>query len=264
MFNWEVPILSIEIIEENNISSEPGLFLPPVVYEVRGIGRSILGTVAAVVFLLVSLGLLFFDFLAGAVLLPISVFVLVAQAVGFKKSKALYGGYGLKFKKCVYLLVAVLLAVLAVLDEFKLTNELLWKASKLLDSVTDIIPKPLNEYANTVFSGADTVAACLAIGFLCLGLSFGSLNRSSLKNLPFTKTVFLSSAVNLLSAFVLVFKGLKALNLVIPCRCPIDPRVAYPTAGLYFAFAVVILLFAVHLLIIYIRMRKVKNAVLKA
>ena len=263
MFNWEVPILSIEIIEENNISSEPGLFLPPVVYEVRGIGRSILGTVAAVVFLLVSLGLLFYDFLAGVLLLPISIFVLIAQTVGIKKSKALYGGYGLKFKRCVYLLVAVLLAVFAVLDEFKLTNELLWKASKLLDSVTDIIPKPLNEYANTVFSGADTVAACLAVGFLCVGLSFGSLNRSRLKNLPFTKTVFLSSAVNLLSAFVLAFKGLKALNLVIPCRCPIDPRVAYPTAGLYFAFAVVILLFAVHLLIIYIRMRKVKNAVLK-
>ena len=82
--------MSIEIIEENNISSEPALFLPPVVYEVRGIGRSVLGLVAAAVFVLASLGLLFFDFLAGAVLLPISVFVLVAQAVGFKKSKALY------------------------------------------------------------------------------------------------------------------------------------------------------------------------------
>ena len=256
--------MSIEIVEESNTLKPSGEFLPPVVSTVRGLGRSALGIITAVVFVLFSLGILYFDFLAGIVFLPIGILLLISQAVGFKKSKALYGGYGLKFKKCVYLLVAVLLAVFAVLDEFKVTNELLWKAHELLDGVTDIIPKPLNEYANTVFSGTDAVAACLAVGCLCLGLSFGSLSRSKHKNLPFTKTVFLSSLVNLLLAFVLVFKGLRALNLVIPCRCPIDPKVAYPTAGLYFAFAVVMLLFAVHLLIIYNRMRKVKNAVLKA
>ena len=261
---WEVLWLSIEIVEESNTLRPSGEFLPPVVSTVRNLGRSALGIIASAVFVLFSLGILYFDLLAGIIFLPIGILLLISQAVGFKRSKELYGGYGLGFKKAAFIISAVIFAAVALLDEFKLTNELLWKAHELLDGVTDIIPKPLNEYANTVFSGTDTVAACLAVGCLCLGLSFGSLSRSKHKNLPFTKTVFLSSLVNLLLAFVLVFKGLRALNLVIPCRCPIDPKVAYPTAGLYFAFAVVMLLFAVYLFVVYIRMRKVKNAVLKA
>lgn len=256
--------MGIEFVEETNTLKASGEFLPPVVSTVRNLGRSALGIIATVFFLVASTGLFFFDFLAGAVFLPVSIFVLIAQTVGFKKSRGLHGGYGLGFKKSAFVISAVILVVFALMDKFIVTSNLLQKFSKLLDGIADIVPAPLNGYANTAFSGVHTVAACLAVGCLCLGLSFGSLNRSKRKNLPFTKTAFLSSVVNLLLACVLVYKGLRVLNLVIPCKCPIDPTVAYPAAALYFTFAVVMLLFAVHLLIVYIKMRKVKNAVLKA
>ena len=57
-------ILNIEIVEESNTLKPSGEFLPPVVSTVRNLGRSALGIIAAVVFVLFSLGILYFDFLA--------------------------------------------------------------------------------------------------------------------------------------------------------------------------------------------------------
>ena len=183
--------MNIEIVEESNTLKPSGEFLPPVVSTVRNLGRSALGIIAAVVFVLFSLGILYFDFLAGIVFLPTGILLIIAQAVGLRKSKGLHGGYGLGFKKVAFIISAVIFAAFALMDRFAATSNLLEKLSKQLDGIADLIPAPLGNLANMGFDGTFTVAACLAVGCLCLGLSFGSLSRSKHKNLPFTKTVFL-------------------------------------------------------------------------
>ncbi len=256
--------MSIEFVEENNVSIGQGDFLPPVVATVRRSGRGVFNIVAVAFFVLASLALFVYDFVAGIFFIPVSLFLLVSWLVNFKKSKAIHSCYGLRFQRTAYLITAALLAVFPLLDEIEFTNRLLWELSSVLDGLTKLVPEQYRDMVNTVFSGSDTVAACLAVGCLCTALSFSSLNRSRCKNLPFTKTVFLSVVVNSVCGVLLVLAGLKTLNILAPTRCCIDAAKHYPEAILYFAFATVLFLFAVRLLLIYIKMRKVKNAVLKA
>ena len=263
----EVLILSVEIIEEIKgveVSKPDHDFLPPAVSAVRFAGRNVFNIICAGFLLLASLALFIYDFVAGTLVFAIGLLLLASWIVNFKKSKNPNGGFGLSFQRLAYFISAVLLAVISQLDEFTVTNRLLIRFSELLCRLSSFVPEQFETFVNRVFNGADTVALCLAFGCLCTALSFGSLNRSRRKNLPYTKTLFLSSIVTSLLGVFLALKGLKELNLIIPCRCPIDPKTAWPNAILFFAFAIVLLLFAVRLLIIYIRMRKVKNAVLKA
>ncbi len=264
--------MSIEIIEdideakteEVEVKILQNSFLPPVVSTVKLSGRSIFNIICVGFLILSSLALFVYDFVAGVFAFAIGILLLVSWFVNFKKSNDLNGSFGLNFQRWSYLIAAVLLAVISQLDEFSVTNHILINFSKILNWLKNLVPVQYGDFVNQGFKGTHTVAVCLAFGCLCTALSFGSLNRSRRKNLPYTKTLLLSSVVNSLLGVFLVLKGLKELNLIIPCRCPTNPKIAWPNTILFFAFAIVLLLFAVRLLIIYIKMRKVKNAVLKA
>lgn len=254
----------IEDVEEVEVSEIQNNFLPPVISTVRRAGKGAFNIICATFWLFVSLALFVWDFVAGAFVFAVGVLLLISGIVNFKKSNNSLGGFGLSVQRWMHLAAAVLLALVSQFDKFQPTKEVLLQASELLGGLKAFVPEQYGEFVNQTFSGFPIVAGCLALGCLCTALSFGSLNRSRRKNLPFTKTLFVSSAVNLLLGLFLVAKGLKEVNIIIPCRCPIDPKTAWPNAILLFAFAVVLLLFAVRLFIIYIKMRKVRNAVLKA
>lgn len=254
----------IEDIEETEVVKPENNFLPPVVLAVRRSGRSVFNTICMGFYLLAGLALFVYDFVAGTFVLATGILLLISWLVNFKKSNNIASGFGLSLQRWAYLISALLLALVSQLDEFQFTNNLLVRFWNLLGGLETFVPKQYGEFVNEVFDGSDTVAVCLGLGCLCTALSFGSLTRSKRKNLPFTKTLFLSSVVNSLLGVFLVVMGLMELNLVIPCRCPVGQKTALPNAILYFAFGAVLLLFAVRLLIIYIKMRKVRNAVFKA
>ena len=259
--------MSIEIIEEVEIVEAPKIknnFLPPVVSAVRLAGRSVFNIICVGFLLLTGLALFVYDFVAGVFILATDLLLLASWIVNFKKSNDIKGNFGLGFQRWLYLISAVLLAAISQLDEFPITNRVLIELSELLGGLKSFVPEQYRTFVNQVFNGTDTVAVCLGLGCLCTALSFGSLNRSRRKNLPFTKTLFLSIIVNSLLGVFLALNGLTELNFIIPCRCPVDPNTAWSNAILFFAFAMVLWLFAVRLLIIYIKMRKVRNAVLKA
>lgn len=249
--------MSIELITENNTAAD-GLFMPPVVREVKRRGKSPLGIVTLCVLVLAAVGLAVCDFTAGVFLLPVCFALLVSGIVGFVRSGNGRGDFGLKFQTAVYLVSAVIMALFIALRRIDYTASLLSKLSEPFKSFTDTLPKPFNDTINRGFDGAEAVSFALAVCFLCMALSFGALARAKRKNLPFAKCHFIVFLVQLGSAAWIVYLGFREL------LSTSSELTGYINAALYFAFSVCLLLQAVRLLITFIKLRKVSNAVFKA
>ena len=260
-------ILSIEIIEENDTSYDRGTFLPPVVYEVRRCSRSVSGIVTSSILALVSPALCICGLSVGLPVFILGVVLLIAETIGFVQAKSIKGGFGLTLKRNAYLLAGALLTALAV---FSKTSELYYEYLDLLEplySFASELPSPFHHIVGVGFTGEFVIFASLGVSFLAVGLSYGSLNRSRCKNLPFSKTVFFSVLVDLLTSAVLVCDGLARLH-IIPSNYIYEDWAQslvisrYCDAAICFGLGIAVGALAVRLLIVYIRMRKVKNAVL--
>ncbi len=259
--------MNVEIIEEVETAENQNNFLPPVICAVRKSGRSILGLIWAVLFFVLSLFAGIFLPRACVFVIPSAILLLFSNIISFKKSGRLYGGYGLNFQSAAYIISAVFMFSYAVLEHLTKNGTLTLPKLLFWDYIRETVSSVLvnlADYVQGYHGNFSIIAAVVGLCLLCAGLTFGSLKHSKAKNLAFTKTLFWSAVANFGSFAFVCANGLKELNILIPCKCPLDLKTALPNAILLFAIATVLLLLAVRLLIIYIRMRKVKNAVLKA
>ncbi len=261
--------MGIKIYEETMNSCTNGTFLPPTVYEVRRFGRSVLSLVTACLFTLAALLISAHEFVLGFFVIPSALLVLFATLFGFKASGKLNGGYGISLQAWCYLASAVILLAYAILYQIDSTRYLLDRISLLLDRFSTALPEPFDNIINSVVSNFDMLSAMTAICFLSIALSFGVLDRSRCKNIPCTKLLFLSVLVNSGFGAWFIHDTLERLHLIPSNYIYEDWTLGmeisrYCDAAISLLLAAVLMLFAVRLLIIYIRMRKVKNAVLKA
>lgn len=261
--------MSIEFVEEAVTCKTSGEFLPPVVSSVRRSGRSAFAIVTNIAFLLVATVLCACGLSVGLPLFFIATVLLFAEIIGFVKSKGVLGGYGLDFRRNAYLFAAVLCFGLAVFSESR--EPYYWYCDMLepLFGFAKDLPKPFCNIISVGFLGEFIVCAALGVAIFTVGLSYGSLKRSKSKNLPFSKTLLFSVLANILASALLVCDGLERLYVLPSTYIYEDWDEAlklsrYCDVGIDFLFAAVILLWAIRLLITYIRMRKVKNAVLQA
>lgn len=261
--------MGIEFVEEASTSCASGEFLPPVITAIRCSGRSAFSIVISVAFLLVATALCACGLSVGLPLFLIATFLLVAEIIGFIKSKGVTGGYGLGFRRNAYIFTAVLCFGFAVFIE---SREPYYWYCDMLEPLFDFakdLPKPFCNIMKVGFLGEFIVCAALGVALFTVGLSYGSLKRSKAKNLPFSKTLLFSVFANILASALLVCDGLERLYILPSTYKYNDWDEAlklsrYCDVGIDFLLAAVVLLWTIRLLITFIRMRKVKNAVLKA
>ncbi len=263
--------MSIEIIEEteNAKATKPASnFLPPTVFEVRRIGRSVFGIIINIALLFISAALCVCGLSIGAPVFLLVCALLTVEIIGFVKSKGAIGGYGLTLRRNTYIIAAVLLFGLAVFSESYEPYYWYCAALEPLFEFSKELPKPFCDIFGIGFMGEFFVCTALGVTLLAIGLSYGSLNRSKHKNTPLSKAAFCSFALSLLATAVLVCDGLERLN-ILPSGYKYEGWTQslviakYCDAGICFGFGVVALLSAIWMLVIFIRMRKVKNAVFK-
>lgn len=264
--------MSIEIIEEteNTEAIKPTCdFLPPVAVTVRRSGRSAFAIVINIALLLTSGMLCVCGLSIGAPVLLLACALLTVEIIGFVKSKGTVGGYGLILRRNAYLISAVLLFGIAFFCESYEPYYQYCAALEPLFEFSEELPKPFCDIFGIGFMGEFFVCSALGTMLLAIGLNYGSLNRSKHKNTPPSKAVFCSFALNLLATAVLVCDGLERLN-ILPSGYKYEDWIQslviakYCDVGICFGFGVVALLSAIRMLVIFIRMRKVKNAVFKA
>ena len=259
--------MSVKIVEEPEAICGDGLFLPPVAATVRRCSQNVLPSVSSCLFILFSFAFALCNNTLGAVLLPLSVLVLICEITGLALAKAPRGGYGLKLRSAAYLTSAVLCIVLTVYEVLK--------GSALPEITLDFglgsiaLPQPFDTVINGGFLLAEIPLLCLAVSFLAVAVSSGALNKSNRKNRVFNKATVLSSIINVLCLLCLIADILLRLSVLpfIPILSDLygtSSATQSLTAAVCSAFAICVLLNTINLLIISIRMRKVKNAVLKA
>lgn len=255
--------MSVEIFEEA-VSLPEGDFLPPCVKAVRRLSRHPLWIISSAILLTASAVLAAVDFAGGILSFTISLLLLVASIVMFKSS----GDCGFKLQITACLLSAVVMAAFAVITETGYADSILQKVSDWCSGLTVDLPKPLDVVINHGFDGIGIVAVALAVCFLFMSWSFGSLKRSHRRNFPFSKVHFVGFSVNILLSAWLTYDGLARI-LHIPYLKAYDygagnsALLQYLDSAVCFTFALFILLQAVCCLITYIKMRKVKNAVFR-
>lgn len=258
--------MSVKIVEEPEAICGDGLFLPPVAATVRRCSQNVLPSVSSCLFILFSAAFTLCNNTLGAVLLPLSVLVLICEITGLALAKAPRGGYGLKLRSAAYLTSAVLCIVLTVYEVLK--------GSALPEITLDFglaftLPQPFDTVINGGFLLAEIPLLCLAVSFLAVAVSSGALNKSNRKNRVFNKATVLSFIINVLCLLCLIADILLRLSVLpfIPILSDLygtSSATQSLTAAVCSAFTICVLLNTINLLIISIRMRKVKNAVLKA
>ncbi len=266
--------MSVEIIEEvenaraTNATTD---FLPPAVVAARQSGRSVFAIVVNIAFLFVAAALCVCGISLGAPVFLSGCVLLTAEIIGFVKSKGSVGGYGLTLRRNVYLIVAVLLFGFAVFSE-SYAYAPYYRYCDMFEPLygfAEELPEPFCDIFRVGFMGEFIVCGALGLGLLAVGLGYGSLNRSKSKNLPFSKTLLFSLVISVLASAVLVCDGLERLH-ILPSNYIYEDWTQslviakYCDVGICFGFSTVILMSAIRLLVIFIKMRKVKNAVFKA
>ncbi len=259
--------MSVKIVEEPETKYGDGLFLPPVTATVRRCTQNVLPLVSSCLFVLFSAVFTLCNNTLGAVLLPLSVLVLICEITGLALTKAPRGGYGLKLRSVAYLISAVLCGSLAVYDLLK--GSALPEINLDIGLSTIILPQPFDTVVNGGFIHADIPLLCLAVSFFANFLSNRALNRSNRKNRVFNGSTVISFIINVLCCLCLIADGLLRLSVLpeITLLSELYGASSVPqsiTAAVCFGFALCVLFNLINLLIISIRMRKVKNAVLKA
>ncbi|MBO5745487.1 MAG: hypothetical protein J6S13_00165 [Clostridia bacterium] len=259
--------MSVKIVEEPETKYGNGLFLPPVTAMVRRCSQNALPLVSSCFFVLFSAAFALCNDTLGAVLLLVSVLVLICEITGLALAKVPRGGYGLKLRCTAYLISAVSCGALAVYEILKGSTLPEIKLDFGLGTIA--LPQPFATLINGGFIHAEIPLLCLAVSFLAVAVSSGALNRSNRKNRVFNGSTVVSFIINLLCLLCLVADGLLRLTVLpkIPLLSDLygaSSMAQSITAAVCFAFALCVLFNTINLLIISIRMRKVKNAVLKA
>ena len=259
--------MSLKIVEEAETKYGDGLFLPPVTATVRRCSQNVSPLISSCLFVLFSFAFALCNNTLGAVLLPNAIFLLICEITGLALSKAPRGGYGLNLRSAAYLITTVLCGTLAA--------HTLLKTSVLPEISLDFrlgsiaLPQPFDTVINGGFAHAEIPLLCLAVAFFANFLSTCTLNRSNRKNRVFNGLTVTSFIINVLCCLGLIADGLLRLSVLpeIPFLSELYGALSTAqgvTAFVCFDFALCVLLNTINLLIISIRMRKVKNAVLKA
>ena len=262
-------MLSIKIIEgiDNAQATKTKTdFLPPAVVAARQSSRSVFAIIINIALLLISAALCVCGLSLGAPVFLLGITLLAVEVVGFVKSKGSAGGYGLALRRNVYLIAAILLFGFAVFSEFYKPYYWYCDMFEPLYRFAKKLPKPFSDIIDVGFMGEFIICTALGTTLLAIGLSYCSLNRSKYKNLPYSKTLFFSFIISVLASAVLICDGLERMN-ILPSNYIYEDwgqSVKYYDVGICFGFSAIALMSAIRLLVIFIRMRKVKNAVFKA
>lgn len=257
--------MSIEIIEEaeSTEATQPANdFLPPVVSCVRNCGRSVLGFVISGLLVLSAIAVSLMSPEIGLPAFAVGCMMLFTDIIGFVRSKRLDGRFALNLRQKCYWFSGAVLLVLSVLGNFA---DMYGEYAKLFASTKvtlyDILP------FTDLFVGSFNAHILFATIGLCtvlMGCVYWSLNHSKHRNYPYCAVAFVSFSVNVIAFAVLIFGGLSYLKITPETPLFKTTEVSFFSAGLYFAFGTVVLLWAIRSIIIFARMRKVKNAVFKA
>lgn len=253
--------MSVEIVEEK-ISLSEETFLPPVIFEVRHCGRSVFGFLISALFFLGALAVCLTTLAIGLPILAVGFIMLASDVIGFVRSKRVDGRFALNLRQKCYLFAGVVLLALSVLTNLTdLYAEYLGLFSSaqtfVFENFTFLNNISVGEFSEHILLGAVGVSA------VSMGLVYWSVNHSKHRNFPFCSVAFVSFLVNIALFLVLAFGGLSFLGIA-PSNPVFETAKNTFGAGIYFGFAVCCLLFAVRSMVIFVRMRKVKNAVFKA
>lgn len=247
--------MSIEITEDNVCMTEC-LFLPPTVLAVKQLAASKTCLFMGVFLFMVCVFISICDLTAGAVLLPLAALLLISHIRVFKKAKSKKNNLGFKLLATSYILSSFLLFAYYIFATSNITEAYFLKFSKLLLKIISKLPSALTVVINNVDVKAEIISVYLSIIFLLIGFVAIAINRAKRLNFP-------SLSIALFSAVVCSAISIRIIyNVVTSLLTEIDFQNIIENAGLI-SVAVFTLIAVAFCVIIFLKMKKVKNVIQK-